>query len=380
MDFNDFKELSEKFELMQKSLSSKPHEESNSKQDNISIKKNNNGNLYNNGKFEDIYADFTEFEDENGNIMLIKYSEVEYEFRGNKYCKYILCNEKTGSREDGIAQIKNGQKVHLKDEERILKIKEYIKHQKIENEKTIYPITGKLLIARTHNVDSDWLELIGYKYDEFDIFQEKFTFLYRAKYISHDPYFIISMPHGGSSQENYNTAMNIMKRSNFIIVNKIENSEDNKTIKQNQAPTLPQTKKEKVINTLLLLPMCLVILYPISEFIMWILSYIAPIIWNDTISAVKITDFAIKYLPYAYHPDCNWFMYLSVNFCVAVIFTAFSIEFHSSKSKFIAVSGNILALGFLFIMFSQKAFNILAMISAAVVGLSLLYAVYKKYR
>ena len=82
----------------------------------------------NNSEYHDDYADFTEFEDDNGKIMLIKYSH-KYEFRGNDYCIYTLCDEKTGSREEGIAQIKGGQYVKLTDPERIEKISASIKDQ-----------------------------------------------------------------------------------------------------------------------------------------------------------------------------------------------------------------------------------------------------------
>lgn len=100
-----------------------------------SLEEFGNNNLIKNGIFHDDYADFTEFEDENGNILLIKYDTTEYEFRGNKYCTYILCNEKTGSREEGIAQIKNGQHVHIKDIDRIVKIKSFIqeKERRVKN-------------------------------------------------------------------------------------------------------------------------------------------------------------------------------------------------------------------------------------------------------
>lgn len=87
----------------------------------------------NNTEYHDCYADFTEIEDENGNILLIKYSDLEFEFRGNKYCEYILCNEKTNSREKGIAQIKGGQYVWIKDNERVQNIKEFIHHEFITN-------------------------------------------------------------------------------------------------------------------------------------------------------------------------------------------------------------------------------------------------------
>ncbi len=103
----------------------------------IEDKANQANSLMKNGKFHDDYADFTEFEDENGNILLIKYDKQEYEFRGNKYCSYILCNEKTGSREEGIAQIKGGQYVRLTDPERVEKIKSYINEQNRFAESTI---------------------------------------------------------------------------------------------------------------------------------------------------------------------------------------------------------------------------------------------------
>lgn len=111
--------------------------------------------LIKNGKFQDDYADFTEFEDENGNILLIKYDTKEYEFRGNKYCTYILCNEKVGSREEGIAQIKGGQHIHVKDVDRVEKIKSYINEEKrksVNLKSLILRLKEKGVLA---NLDSD---------------------------------------------------------------------------------------------------------------------------------------------------------------------------------------------------------------------------------
>ena len=111
--------------------------------------------LIKNGKFQDDYADFTEFEDENGNILLIKYDTKEYEFRGNKYCTYILCNEKIGSREEGIAQIKGGQHIHVKDVDRVEKIKSYINEEKrksVNLKSLILRLKEKGVLA---NLDSD---------------------------------------------------------------------------------------------------------------------------------------------------------------------------------------------------------------------------------
>lgn len=113
---------------------------------------NKPNSLMKNGKFHDDYADFTEFEDENGNILLIKYDKQEYEFRGNKYCSYILCNEKTGSREEGIAQIKGGQYVRLTDPERIEKIKSYITNEQEEVQKLINLINIKLLVSKLNDI------------------------------------------------------------------------------------------------------------------------------------------------------------------------------------------------------------------------------------
>jgi hypothetical protein len=111
--------------------------------------------LIKDGIFQDDYADFKEFEDENGTILLIKYDTKEYEFRGNKYCTYTLCNEKTGSREEGIAQIKNGQHVHIKDVDRAEKIKSYINEEKRKSanlKSLILKLKEKGVLA---NLDSD---------------------------------------------------------------------------------------------------------------------------------------------------------------------------------------------------------------------------------
>ena len=36
-------------------------------------------------------------------------------------------------------------------------------------------------------------------------------------------------------------------------------------------------------------------------------------IWSDKFSVAGITDFATKYLLYAYHPNINWFQHFSIN-------------------------------------------------------------------
>ena len=72
------------------------------------------------------FSYFTEIEDENGEIVLVWYSKAEYIYRGNKYCRYILCNEKTGYSEEGVAQIKNGRYEYIKDEERSKIIQQFM--------------------------------------------------------------------------------------------------------------------------------------------------------------------------------------------------------------------------------------------------------------
>lgn len=128
--------------------------------------------LMQDNKFHDEFADFTEFEDEHGEILLIKYDTKTYEFRGNTYCQYILCNEKTGSREEGIAQVKNGQKIHIKDQERINKIMSFIcseinkqEHEKLKQDKAKQQdqIIGDFLYA---------LDEIGISQSDFDDFDD----------------------------------------------------------------------------------------------------------------------------------------------------------------------------------------------------------------
>lgn len=120
--------------------------------------------------YKDKYADFKEFEGENGEIMLIKYDTNQYEFRGNKYCAYIKCNEKTGEKEEGIAQVKNGQYIKVEDQERVAKIKNSIFNQILEYSKsqTYYVdykiVDGKLyILARGGNKRTQYF-LLGFMY------------------------------------------------------------------------------------------------------------------------------------------------------------------------------------------------------------------------
>lgn len=137
MSFEDINKLIKQFEEGPNIIPSGSYSLSKKdiKQDEILDIRNDNPNLKDNTNSIPTNFDlntFTEFEDENGNILLIKYSTVEYEYRGNKYCKYILINEDTNYKEDGIAQIKDGQKIHIKDQKRVEKISKYMSSKKTE--------------------------------------------------------------------------------------------------------------------------------------------------------------------------------------------------------------------------------------------------------
>ncbi len=63
----------------------------------------------------------------------------------------------------------------------------------------------------------------------------------------------------------------------------------------------------------------LLFLYPMFEFILWILSTFFPKLWPNTYSANWITDFAIKYLPYSFHPNCDKFSFFMANFIILIL-------------------------------------------------------------
>ena len=82
------------------------------------------------GVIHDEFADFVEFEDENGVIQIIKYDTQEYNFRGNKYCLYTIGNETTRVFSEGIAQINNGKYIHIKEQDGVEQIKKHIREEK----------------------------------------------------------------------------------------------------------------------------------------------------------------------------------------------------------------------------------------------------------
>lgn len=65
----------------------------------------------------------------------------------------------------------------------------------------------------------------------------------------------------------------------------------------------------------------LLFLYPLLEFIFWILSTFFPKWWPEIYSVNWITDFAIKYLPYSFHPNCTPFAFFMTNFLCLLIFS-----------------------------------------------------------
>lgn len=65
----------------------------------------------------------------------------------------------------------------------------------------------------------------------------------------------------------------------------------------------------------------LLFLYPLLEFILWILSTFFPKWWPEIYSVNWITDFAIKYLPYSFHPNCTPFAFFMTNFLCLLIFS-----------------------------------------------------------
>ena len=313
--------------------------------------------LIKDGKFKDDFAKFTEFEDENGNIMLIRYSNTDYNFRGNKYCKYILCNEKTGSREEGIAQIKGGQKVHIEDKERVLKIKEFIESQKQD-----YQSGSKKLIEYFKKCE---VELIGYKEDK--TFHDKFWYLYQIKGLN--SFYQILMPEKNLSELNYNQAIEETKNEDFIKINEIPDPRvNNKFLRDSdKQESTKSDNKEKLKKLLFYMPICLTLIYPISELVLWILGHI-----GSMFSIEQITDFAVKSLPYGYHPNCNWFLYLSVNLSYLLIGAICSMYFFSAKNKWVSITTDIVALSLLVVLFVPKIFDIFSIISAVLVVLSII--------
>lgn len=409
-----------------------------------------NDTLIDDNKYHDDYADFTEFEDENGNIQLIKYSTKVFEFRGNKYCKYVLCNEKTGNREDGIAQIKGGQYIHIKDEERKQKIIEFIDY-KIQEVKDTYcknlaylkgykdlkyvgHTSGKIFkqpiyilyqigaskqfyfykiedesgfFLNFNNINDLYKFIQGPKsnfeknpnytfpsadtlYDliysingedkklikistvkEYDEIDEESTTYILYKIINSNDYVVLQEDENGDTS--IETDIQYIK-SIFDLKELMQNgnliTEDIKS----SYPILSPDDKD-ILLKILFIPFFILLLYPVTELIMWIIAHVFSQVWSDKFSAVGVTDFATKYLPYAYHPKLNWFSYFSVNFLCIAIFSFLSYQYRVYYKKTYLIIGNILAIGFIYAMFVPNIFDFISTIAAWLLGIVIIITV-----
>ena len=227
-----------------------------------------------NTEYHDDYADFIEFEDENGKIMLIKYSDAEYEFRGNRYCKYVLCDEKTGSRENGVAQIKNGQKEHIKDPERINKIKEYMlaERNRIVNSYSEYQ---NFTFRETSDEEDDGykytdykVRIIGYNEGNFacgsvwtndnDLFNDYISVLYQVlddedcEFIQIDTTYGVKAVNKYYSEHRVNAknARKIMNKANFVQLAQITNIQSTEPKPQNQHTSNNSPQKNNILSGL----------------------------------------------------------------------------------------------------------------------------------
>lgn len=276
---------------------------------------------------EHLLNSFTEIEDEEGNIVLIKYGEGIYEYRGNTYCEYILYNEETKYREDGVAQIVHGQKIRIKDIKRREKLKEIIKEQQ---KKFVKRYSHKSWLSykeeknnnsntNNNNDEDDSIEVdvdfcIGYKSYK-GLFFEKFYFYYIDNY---EQAWCAWVTTGIGIEVLYNDTPDTTEDS-FVFVNKKHyiNWLSNKK-KEREAEEKEEQKKEqqrflcKNLNKSIKVLLLSLLFYPVSEFILWIFFEVAPLI-TDKIPINDISNFIINYFPYGYHPDCKWYSHLSTN-------------------------------------------------------------------
>ena len=133
-------------------------------------------------------------------------------------------------------------------------------------------------------------------------------------------------------------------------------------------------------NYLLCIPILVLFLYPVSELILWIIAHVFPMIWSDKFSVAGITDFATKYLLYAYHPNINWFQHLSINMISIGSFGYLLFQYiDDSKNKIILIIGNILAFGLIYAMFVPAVFDTIGRLSAWLIGIGIFTAILAKW-
>ena len=93
----------------------------------------------------------------------------------------------------------------------------------------------------------------------------------------------------------------------------------------------------------------LVVLYPITEFIHYIMTWF-PVFWPDKFQSHWITNFAVKYLPYAFHPNCSGFSFFIVN-----IFMLMVAGFVLNLKNFFLYA--ITGLTFIYALFDEQFFD-----------------------
>ena len=103
-------------------------------------------------------------------------------------------------------------------------------------------------------------------------------------------------------------------------------------------------------------------------------------IWSDKFSVAGITDFATKYLLYAYHPNINWFQHFSINLISIGSFGYLLFQYiDDSKNKIILIIGNILAFGLIYAMFVPAVFDTIGRFSAWLIGIGIFTAILAKW-
>ena len=396
MSFEEFQKNNKEFKKFSESLYS--FSKKDIKQDDISVPKKevqqnstNTKSLFKDGEFKDDYEDFTEFEDENGTVLLVRYSRTIYEFRNNLYCKYILVNEKIGNREEGIAQIKNGQNIHIKDEDRLKRIREFMLHQKQETMRYFLEDKMSFDYYDGDEFEKTYHNLIAIGYRENPVFHDGFEIAYlidtderkndikilwqRIPYSSYykriladefqedikkgDAY---GTRFGGYIEDDSKFIEDAINSPNFVKI---------KNLKITHKEKQPEVKKRKLIipktvKILLTIPILIALIYPITEIILWIFAHVISI-FASNITTEGVTNFATKYLPYAWHPDIHWFKHFGITISSLIAFGFLAAEAKEIFDLKVTVAGSLLALGFIYIWFVPSIFNGFATFSAWIV-------------
>ncbi len=337
---------------------------------------------------------FTEIEDEKGNIILVKYSSVEYEYRGNKYCQYILINEETKYIEHGIAQIKGGQKIHIKDPKRVNTIKSYIKSEKhnaiewCEEQKVIYKndnyeaavffIGFIIYYAEGSSYFDKGIYAFYQSEDENDVFYGK-TIYYNS--------YIDSFFNNKTDTFNKSRILKFIDDEAFHKVNEIKSFESKNSKKEklyekvSRKRTGTNKKALRRIIKFLNIGLYIIMLYPVTELLLWTCAHIVPLL-TDKMTLTSVSDFAVKYLPYAYHPDCKWYSHFATNiiyvsmawYIICEIKQYYDSSIISSKEYLIPIAGFLFGLIFLLAIFIPEIYNPIAKYSLwLVIGGFLVY-------